>query len=202
MNVLDKKEELINSLKKEKFQSNIIRAFEKVSRENFIPEESKNLSYEDIPLPIGFGATISQPYTIAFMLEHLNIKDRQKILEVGSGSGYVLALLSELSPSGKIFGIERIKELAESSEEILKSRKNIKVIRGDGSKGLEKGKPFDRILVSASADKIPEELVRQLKTNGILVIPVKDSILKIIKGKKENEIKEYPGFRFVPLVEE
>jgi protein-L-isoaspartate(D-aspartate) O-methyltransferase len=196
------KEELIKKLKDYKFSDRIIKAFGKVEREKFIPEENKKYAYENIPLQIGYEATISQPYTIAFMLNLLKVKNKQKILEVGSGSGYVLALLSELSPHGKIFGIERIKELAEKSKEVLRDYKNVKVIHGNGFKGLEKEALFDRILVSASGEKIPENLINQLKYNGILVVPVRNSIFRIIKGRKENKTEEYPGFIFVPLIEE
>ena len=198
---MDKKE-LIEDLRRKRFPEQIIRAFEKVRREEFVPEEEKKYAYRDIPLYIGYGATISQPYTIAFMLDLLKVKDKQKILEIGSGSGYVLALLSELSPDGKIFGIERIKELADSSKEKLKKYKNIEVIHGNGFKGLEKEALFDRILVSASAEEIPYNLINQLKEKGILVTPVRSSILRIVKEKKENKIEEYPGFAFVPLIDE
>ena len=133
----------------------------------------------------------------------LNPKDKQKILEIGSGSGYVLALLSVLNANGKIWGIERIKELAESSKEKLKEYKNIEVINRDGSKGFEEQSPFDRILVSASSDnEIPERLIEQLKINGILVIPIKNSIIKLQKKETQNKIEEYEGFSFVPLIRE
>ena len=196
---MDKKQQLLESLKRHGFPEKIINAFGKVNREEFIPKENKRQTYEDIPLPIGYNQTISQPYTIAFMLNLLDVKNKQKILEVGSGSGYVLALISELNPKGKVFGIERIKELAESSEEKLKQYNNVKVVHENGFLGLEKKAPFDRILVSASAEKIPERLIKQLKKDGILVVPVKHSILKITRNRK---IEEYPGFAFVPLIEE
>jgi len=196
------KKDLINSLKAQKFPEKIINAFEKIPREGFVPEEHKKFSYEDIPLPIGYQQTISQPYTIAFMLTLLEVKDKQKILEVGSGSGYVLALLSQLCKNGKIFGIERIKELADSSKEKLKNYKNVKLIHGDGSKGLLKEAPFDRILVSAASNEIPQKLVMQLKPRGILVAPVRNSIIVFKKINAEGKIKEYTGFSFVPLVEE
>lgn len=194
------KKELIESLRHHGFSERIIRAFKETDRENFIPEKEKKYAYEDTALPIGYMQTISQPYTIAFMLNLLELKDEQKILEVGSGSGYVLALISEISKNGKIFGIERIKELAENSRKKLKKYRNIKIIHGSGFRGLKEEAPFDRILVSASAESIPKNLIRQLKDKGILVIPVRESILKITKGKK-NKIEEYHGFRFVPLIE-
>jgi len=200
-----KKKDLIQQLKNQKFSKKIIRAFEKVDRSKFISKKHKRYSYHDIALPIGKGQTISQPYTIAFMLTLLKLKNNQKILEVGTGSGYVLALINEISKDSEIYGIERIKELMEKSKKILKDKKNIKVIQGDGSKGLpgmkEKGKGFDRILVSASAQEIPQKLVKQLKIRGILVAPVRNSIMVVKKYSKKNEIKEYPGFRFVPLIE-
>jgi len=196
------KKELIESLRYHGFSEKIIRAFEKIKREEFLPEKEKKYAYEDTALPIGYMQTISQPYTIAFMLDLLELKDEQKILEVGSGSGYVLALISKISKNSEIFGIERIKELAENSRTKLEKYRNIKIIYGGGFKGLKEEAPFDRILVSASAEEIPEALIKQLKYNGVLVSPVGGSILKIKKTKKENKIEEYPGFVFVPLIEE
>src|SRR6056297_755840 len=133
--------------------------------------------------------------------------DIERILEVGSGSGYVLALLNELisNKKNKIYGIERIKELVDKSNKVLKSEINkgdIEIIHGDGSKGLPEKSPFDRILVSARCKTIPQKLVNQLKCNGVLVAPVKNSIIVIKKKYPKNEIIEYPGFSFVPLVEE
>jgi protein-L-isoaspartate(D-aspartate) O-methyltransferase len=198
-----KKKDLIQQLKSQKFSKKIIEAFEKVDRSEFISKKHKKYSYHDIAIPIGKGQTISQPYTIAFMLTLLKLKNSQKILEVGTGSGYVLALINEISKNSEIYGIERIKELMERSKKILEDKKNIKVIQGDGSKGLPKvkGKGFDRILVSASAQEIPQKLVKQLKIRGILVAPVRNSIIVVKKYSKKNEIREYPGFRFVPLIE-
>lgn len=197
-----KKEELIGNLKAQKFSKKILSAFEGVNRSKFVLSKHKQEAYEDVALPIGAGATISQPYTITFMLALLDVKNNQKILEVGPGSGYVLALLSVLSPDGKIFGIEHISELANRSKKILEGKANISVICADGSKGLEKEAPFDRILVSAAAEEIPKKLIWQLKVGGILVIPVKNSIVQIKKQKTGNKVKEFPGFAFVPLVSE
>ena len=198
-----KKENLIQQLKDQKFSKKIIKAFEKVNRSEFISKKQKKYSYYNIALPIGKGQTISQPYTIAFMLTLLKLKNNQKILEVGTGSGYVLALINEISKESKIYGIERIKELTKRSKKILKGKKNIKIIHGDGSKGLSgmKGKGFDRILVSAASQKIPQKIIKQLKIGGILVAPVRNSIIFVKKHPKKDKIKEYPGFRFVPLIE-
>ena len=198
-----RKKDLIQQLRNQEFSQKIIKAFEKVNRSEFISKKQKKYSYYNIALPIGKGQTISQPYTIAFMLTLLKLKNNQKILEVGTGSGYVLALINEISKDSKIYGIERIKELTKRSKKILKDKKNIKIIHGDGSKGLPrvKGKGFDRILVSAAAQEIPQKIIKQLKIGGILVAPVRNSIIFVKKHPKKDKMKEYPGFRFVPLIE-
>lgn len=195
-----KKEELLQSLKEKGFPEKILKAFRKVKREDFIPKEFKSEAYEDIPLPIGYSQTISQPYTIAFMLNLLEISDNQSILEIGSGCGYVLALISEIAKNGKIYGVERIKALADKSKKLLKNYKNVKIINKDGYYGLKKYAPYDRILVSASFNSIPLHLIDQLKKNGIIVTPVKNSIYLIRKLKGNKEIEEYPGFVFVPII--
>jgi len=195
------KKELINSLKDQKFPLHILKAFDRVDRSKFVPIEFKKKSYQDIPLPIGHNQTISQPYTIAFMLMLSGIKDEQNILEVGSGSGYVLALLSNLSPNGKIVGFEIIKELAENSKKQLKNYKNVEVIEGNALRYLSDGKEFDRIIVSAASQDIPQKLLKKLKFGGIMVVPVKNSLIVIEKNIGENKLIEYPGFSFVPLIE-
>jgi protein-L-isoaspartate(D-aspartate) O-methyltransferase len=197
-----KKQELIEDLKERGVSENILQAFKNTKRELFISKELQTLAYEDTPLPIGNKQTISQPYTIAFMLSLLDVKDKQKILEIGSGSGYVLALLNHLNPNGKIYGIERIQEIAEKSKKTLSSLnyKNIQIFNKDGSKGLEEKAPLDRILVSAAYNRMPKELTKQLKINGILVTPVKNSIYKITKRKIKNKVEEYYGFAFVPII--
>ena len=133
------------------------------------------------------------------MLDLLELKENIKILEVGSGSGYVLALINQISKNSKIYSIERIKELVEKSRKILDD--DIVVVCGDGSKGLKKHAPFDRILVSASAEEIPSKLIEQLKIKGVLVCPVQNSIFQIKKTKEGVVKKEFPGFVFVPLIE-
>ncbi len=195
-----RKEELIRSLESRKFPKNIVDSFKEVNRESFISKEQRSLAYHDKPLPIGEGQTISQPYTIAFMLTILELKDNQKILEVGSGSGYVLALMNEISKNSEIFGMEIKEQLAEKSRKVLKDKENIKIINRSGDKGLKEESPFDRIIVSASSEDIPQKLVNQLKVGGIMVVPVKNSILKIKRTRLENKIEEFPSFVFVPLV--
>jgi len=196
------KRELLDRLRREGFSKKIIDAFEKVKREEFIPNGLKDYAYENEPLPIGYGQTISQPYTIAFMLNLLELRDNLKILEIGSGSGYVLALINEISKNSRIYGIERIKGLVDKSRRALREEKNIIIVCGDGSRGLRKHAPYDRILISASAKKMPEHLYSQLKDDGIIVASVGNSIFQIKKKKNKIEVREFPGFVFVPLIED
>ncbi len=202
------KSQLLQSLKARGFSKQILDAFSKVERENFIPEESKEYAYEDTALPIGKGQTISQPYTIAMMFSLLELKKGQKVLEIGSGCGYALALLSEIvGKDGMVFGLEIVKELAQKSKQNLKNYDNIKVYHGNGAEGLPEHAPFDRILISAGCREIPDEVFSQLKENGIIVAPVGPGrelalvSIKKIKGKK-TVIERIPGFVFVPFVED
>jgi protein-L-isoaspartate(D-aspartate) O-methyltransferase len=197
---MNDKQSLIEYLKSEKFDAKILNAFSVVKRENFLPEGLRDYAYIDQPLPIGDGVTISQPYTIAFMLNLLELKNNQKILEIGSGSGYVLGLINKISKKSKIYGVERIKRLVNLSKKRLDKSKNIKIEYGDGTNGLKKYASYDRILISASCKKIPTNLLNQLKDGGIIVTSVKQSIIQIKKSGKKKIIKEYPGFVFVPLI--
>ena len=194
------KKELLRHLRNSGIPSKIVDAFVKVDRRKFVSNEFRKQAYLNEPFYIGYGQTTSQPYTIAFMLTLLEIDDGQKILEIGSGRGYVLELLANLNPNGEIIGIERIKELADESKELLKELKNVEVIHGDGTKGILSEAPFDRILASASFENIPQQLVEQLRTKGVLVSPVRDSIVVVKRDSGINKISDYPGFVFVPIV--
>ena len=200
------KSQLLDSLKREGISRKVLDAFSKVKREDFVPEFLKEKVYEDIPLPIGKEQTISQPYTIAIMLDLLDLKKSQKVLELGSGSGYVLALISNLvGDKGKVYGVERIKELANKSKVILKQIKNISVYNQDGKKGLKEKAPFDRILISAACETIPRASLSQLKNKGLLIAPVghryEQSLVIIQRIGNEFKIKKkIPGFVFVPFV--
>ncbi len=183
-------------------------AFLEVKRELFVPEGMRDSAYIDEALPIGYNQTISQPSTIAIMLEMLELKQGQKVLEIGSGCGYVLALLSRIAgEKGKVFGIEKLKELVEISKKNLLSQgaKNVSVLEGDGSLGLQEQAPFDRIIVSAACPFVPKPLFDQLKEGGIIVAPVGDQFTQEIQQlKKKNGKplkKNYAGsfFAFVPL---
>jgi len=182
----------------------IIDAFLKINRADFILEKYRNMAYEDIPLPIGHDQTISQPSTVAFMLELLKPQKGQRILDIGSGSGWTTAILAEIvGDGGKVVGTEMVPELVEFG------RKNIQkylfpqavVLQAGEELGYKEEAPYDRILVSASAVNIPQGIIDQLKPSGILVLPVENSVWEIKKDKDGNiKTKEYLGFVFVPLV--
>ena len=184
----------------------IIDAFYKVDRMDFVLEESRYEAYSDRPLSISFGQTISQPLTVAFMLELLQPQVGEKILDIGFGSAWQSCLLASIvGRNGKIFAIERIAEIYEFGKENSKKYnfKNLKFILDDGSKGYEKEAPYDKIIVAAAAFKrIPVELKEQLANEGRLVIPVNNSIWLVVKKRNSEYIsKEFPGFSFVPLIE-
>lgn len=186
----------------------IIRAFNKIKRRDFLPENLKNLSELNEALPIGWGQTISQPLVVAFMLELLQPKEEEKILDVGSGSGWTSALLAEIvGQKGKVIAIEIIPELKEFGENNAKKYNfvkegRIKFICGDGSKGYPPEAPFDKILVSAAAEKVYSAWKEQLKIGGRIVCPIQNSIFLFIKNTKDKfEEIEFPGFVFVPLIE-
>ncbi len=186
----------------------IIKAFREIDRKDFVREEYKIYAYEDIPLPIGFGQTISQPFTVAFMTEALEPKLGQKILEIGTGSGYQAAILAKIvGEKGKVITIERIPELAEFAKENLKKYNitNVEIIVGDGSLGFEKEAPYDRIIVTGAFPQIPNHLLNQLKEEGIIVVPVGYGVQrmkKIIKKRDDIIVLDLGPFRFVPIIGE
>ncbi len=179
-------------------------AFNKIERKNFLPSYEVSNAHLDIPIPIGFGQTNSQPSTVYMMLEWLEPVSGDKVLDVGSGSGWTTALLACLVGSkGSVFGVERIKELVEFGRENCKRLdiRNVKFYLAGDEFGLKKYALYDRILVSASYDKIPKSLIYQLKIGGKMVIPVNNDILEITKLSDNNlDIITHPGFAFVPLV--
>jgi protein-L-isoaspartate(D-aspartate) O-methyltransferase len=199
--------QLINSLiEKGVLKSErIIKAFQDIDRIDFVIDECKDLAYFDIALPIGFKQTISQPYTVAFMLELLDVKEGQEVLDIGTGSGWTTALLSKIvGQEGFVEGKEVIEDLVRVGRSNLAKYKikNARITSAQkGVLGIP-GKKFDRILISASANKFSKELLKQIKTGGVIVLPIKESIVKISKKDKESITKEeYYGFSFVPLVE-
>jgi len=185
----------------------IIRAFRKIKRADFLPPDFQNIAEFDGALPVGFGQTISQPLVVAFMIELLRPRPGEKILDIGSGSGWTTALLAEIvGPKGKVFAFELVPELKEFGEKNAAKYNFIgkgiaRFICADGSSGYPKEAPFDKILASASAKKIPPDWKEQIKTGGRIVLPVGNSIHLLIKKEDGDfEEKEYPGFVFVPLI--
>jgi len=185
----------------------VLDAIYKVRRENFIPPSLRDRAYGNYPLPIGENQTISQPYIVALMTQALQVKPENKVLEIGTGSGYQTAILAELS--SMVYSVERLESLLEKARTNLYSQgyKNVMLILGDGTKGLPEYAPYDRIIVTAAAPRVPQTLIDQLKNGGKIVIPVggrfvQDLILveKALNGRIYRS--SLGGCRFVPLVGE
>lgn len=207
------KEDLINELLRGGYLKNpiLLEAFRFVDRRDFVFEEDASVAYENTPLPIGYNQTISQPLTVAFMLELLDPKKGEKVLDIGTGSGWQAALLSYLvsgrgdESGGYVVSIERIQELKDFAEKNLLKyedlKKHILLVKGNGALGFKKEAPYDKIIAAASAKKVPLSLKRQLKVGGRIVIPVGESIVVLDKiGSNQFKKREYFGFVFVPLV--
>ena len=183
----------------------VLDAMRNVPRHEFVPETFWQDAYEDHPLPIGEGQTISQPYIVAAMLEHLALQATDRVLEVGTGSGYVTALLSLLC--AEVYSVERHAELAASAESTLHrlEYRNVKIRVGDGSQGWAEHAPFDAILVSAATPGMPPALFAQLREGGRMMVPIGPSssqeLQLIRKIDVQPEVKILEGCRFVPLVE-
>jgi len=185
--------------------SRIIQAFRSIDRKDFVPQDLKEEAYDDRPLSIGWNQTISQPLVVAFMLEKLQPQSGDKILDIGSGSGWTTALLAEIvGKKGKIIAMEIIPQLAEFGQENV-SKYNfiekgiVQFLCSDGSKGHLEEAPFDKILASATAKEIPQAWPEQVKDEGRIVAPIGSSIWLFIKKKGGLEKTEFPGFLFVPL---
>ena len=183
----------------------VLDAMRKVPRHEFVPETFRQDAYEDHPLPIGEEQTISQPYIVAAMLEQLDLQATDRVLEVGTGSGYVTALLALLS--AEVYSVERHAQLAALAESTLRrlEYRNVKIRVGDGSQGWAEYAPFDAILVSAATPEMPPVLIDQLREGGRKMVPVGPpfsqelQLIRKVSGQPEAEILE--GCRFVPLVE-
>jgi protein-L-isoaspartate(D-aspartate) O-methyltransferase len=182
----------------------VLGAMERVPRHEFAPEQYRDQAYEDHPLPIGEGQTISQPYIVAIMLDALKLSPTDKVLEIGTGSGYVTALLAELTP--RVISIERHESLAESARALLAALgySNVNVVTGDGTQGFPEAAPYDAIVVSAAAADMPPALIKQLGEGGRMIIPVgsEDSqqlrLVRMENGQPNIEFREL--CRFVPLI--
>jgi protein-L-isoaspartate(D-aspartate) O-methyltransferase len=182
----------------------VLEAMLKVPRHEFVPETLYDEAYEDHPVPIGDGQTISQPFVVALMLESLQVSPKDKVLEVGTGSGYATALLAELA--AQVFSIERHPALADRARAVLKvlDYSNVRVVTGDGSLGLPHNAPFDAILVSAATLNVPGTLISQLREGGRMIIPVGSAdsqqlqFVRMTNGQPVISIGE--AVRFVPLI--
>jgi protein-L-isoaspartate(D-aspartate) O-methyltransferase len=180
----------------------VLEAFNKVPRENFIDEESYSDTYDDRPLPIGYGQTISQPYIVALMTESLELKGDETVLEIGTGSGYQTAILAEIVK--QIYSIEIVIPLYERAKKILSGYKNISLAGRDGYFGWKEYSPFDRIIITAAPEEIPPPLIDQLKNDGIMVVPSGPTgwnqvLLKITKKNGKLSTIKICDVAFVPL---
>ncbi|MFB5616839.1 MAG: protein-L-isoaspartate(D-aspartate) O-methyltransferase, partial [Nitrosopumilus sp.] len=164
-------------------------AIRSIPRHNFVPASQKNEAYENTPIPIMKNQTISQPSVVARMTEWLDLQEGQKVLEIGSGSGWQSAILAKLVGSGKIFTIERHSELAKFAKQNLEKLgiKNVEIINGDGNLGLAEKSPFNRIMITAACKKIPEKLLDQLAMDGLLIAPVGENIQSLVLLKKTHK---------------
>ena len=184
----------------------VLDAISKVPRHLFIDSSFSDHSYQDKAFPISSGQTISQPYTVAFQTELLNVSSGDKVLEIGTGSGYQAAVLCEMGI--KVYTIERIKSLFLKAKSFLASINYHpkRIIYGDGFQGYNEKAPFDAIIVTAGANEIPKNLVAQLKNGGVMVIPIGNSSQKMIqyfkKSNGEVEINEFGDFKFVPMLKD
>jgi protein-L-isoaspartate(D-aspartate) O-methyltransferase len=186
--------------------SRVLNAMEKIDRKKFLKGVFEEKAYQDIPLPIACGQTISQPSIVAQMTQSLNVTPRCKVLEIGTGSGYQAAILSRLAR--RVYTLERHLELIIQAQNVFDNLNlsNITAMRSDGSRGLPAQAPFDRILLTAAAEDPPAPLLEQLKVNGIMVLPVGQSdsvqtMIKITKTEKGLSYHEMGEVRFVPLIE-
>ena len=189
-------------------QKSVIESMLQVPREEFVPKNLRKMAYLNRPLPIGYGQTISQPYIVALMTELLNVDKDDRVLEVGTGSGYQAAILSNIVK--EVYTVEIIEALAKSAEKRLKrlGYKNVKVKWGDGYYGWEEHAPFDAIIVTAAAGHIPPPLLKQLKPGGRMCIPVGQAyfpqVLKLVEKKEDGSVivKDILPVLFVPLTRE
>jgi len=197
---------LIEHLSTEIKDKRVLAAMSHIPRERFVPPEEQHLAYEDIPLPIGLDQTISQPFIVALMTEALELTGSEKVLELGTGSGYQVAILAELAQL--VVTVERLPPLAEAAKRVLDSLgyTNIEVHLTEKALGWQAGAPYNAIIVTAGAPRVPATLLAQLAVDGRLVIPVGSryvqELYKITKHRKKNTVQNLGGCRFVSLIGE
>ncbi len=197
---------LISKLSAEIKDKRVLAAMSRVPRELFVPPESRQCAYEDRPLPIGLEQTISQPFIIALMTEALELTGKEKVLEIGTGSGYQTAILAELSR--QVISIERLTTLMEAAKRVLDQLgyTNIELHPAEETLGWKSGAPYDAILVTAGAPDVPKDLLAQLAIGGRMVIPVGSryvqELCKITRRQDKNSVQNLCGCRFVALIGE
>lgn len=184
-------------------EKKVLEVMRKIPRHMFVPDNMKPYAYQDEPLPIGEGQTISQPYVVAYMTEVLHLQGDERVLEVGTGSGYQAAILAEIVK--EVFSIEIVRVLSQRAQKVLKllGYENIHYQIGDGTLGWDEFAPYDAILVTAAPEKIPQALINQLKRSGRMVIPVGSAfqdLFFVTKVKKKCKKKKLLPVRFVPLI--
>jgi len=195
---------LIENLSSDIRDKRVLAAMARVPREDFVPSESRHLAYEDSPLPIGFDQTISQPLIVAIMTETLELRGSEKVLEVGTGSGYQAAILAELARL--VITTERLSALAETAKSVLDrlGYKNVVVHLAEEALGWQSEAPYDAIIVTAGAPRVPVNLLAQLSIGGRMVIPVgsryMQELYKVTRRRRENKVQKLGGCRFVSLV--
>jgi protein-L-isoaspartate(D-aspartate) O-methyltransferase len=200
------RENLLRYLDHEIADKRVVEAMRRVPREAFVSQEQYHVAYDDRPLSIGFGQTISQPFIVALMVQALELRGDEKVLELGTGSGYEAAILAELAQ--QVVTVECIPELAESARQVLDKLgySNIEVHIAGKTLGWPEGAPYDAIIVSAGAPTVPKVLLEQLTWNGRLVIPVgsrwQQELLRVTRLRKGNRIENLGGCYFVPLIGE
>lgn len=195
---------LIKELKDQGINNkNVLGAIKNIQRKYFVLEEFRKKAYEDMALPIVSGQTISQPYTVALMLQEAELKEGYKVLEIGAGSGWNSALINCITKS-RVYTVEFNKEVAEFARKNLMAEKyEVEVIIGDGNKGYEKEKPYDAIIITAACSRVPFDLTKQLKNKGIMLVPVgnlaEQDLIKIKKDGNDIKKESLGKFIFVPL---
>ena len=206
MNLEKERERLLEHLRREISDERVLSAMARVPRELFVPKSSRYLAYEDRPLPIGEGQTISQPFIVALMTQALELVGTEKVLEVGTGSGYQAAILAELAR--EVITVERLPRLALSARRTLRKQgyTNARVYLAPRTLGWRDEAPYDAIMVTAAAPQIPRELMDQLVVGGRMVIPVgsrwEQDLLQVIKREEGMTINNLTPCRFVPLIGE
>jgi protein-L-isoaspartate(D-aspartate) O-methyltransferase len=204
MDLEAEKARLFEHLRREIKDRRVLDAMTRIPRERFVPEESRHLAYEDIPLPIGLEQTISQPFIIALMTEALELTGTENVLEIGTGSGYQSAILAELA--GKVVTVERLPKLAEKAGTAIESLgyRNVEIHLSGETLGWLEEAPYEAILVTAGAPRVPAELIAQLAIGGRMVIPVGSrylqELVKITRQKDKNRVEKLGGCRFVSLI--